>query len=412
MGALAISPEKTAVQIAALVGVENTSLLNGRAVASPANVEELRSVLRFCSEQDLVIVPTGGGTKLTWGNPVRSDVTLDLRRMDQVREHAWQDMTCSVDAGCAWAKLQVELSRHGQMVALDPLHPESATVGGIVATNDSGVLRLKYGGLRDLIIGMTVVLADGTVAKTGGKVVKNVAGYDLHKLMTGSFGTLGVITSVNFRLHPVESHRRTWTAHAKDPVELRDALASLLDSQLAPSSVQVRMAHEGCAMDVCISVPNECDAANEASLRKIFGSLSVSSGRDEAWQARQALFGNQGALILKLSCHPTEICKLLAEIQENATSEGIDVSAVAQATGLATVSLEGAAEKTMKLFDRLRNRVSEAGGAAVVLETPAALHGRLDRWGKEPNAIGLMRAVKARFDPKRILSPGRFVGGI
>ena len=113
--------------------------------------------------------------------------------MNALREHAWQDMTCTVEAGCTWAAMQAELARHGQMVALDPLWPERATVGGIVATNDSGALRLKYGGLRDLIIGMTVVLADGTIAKSGGKVVKNVAGYDLHKLMTGSFGTLGVI---------------------------------------------------------------------------------------------------------------------------------------------------------------------------------------------------------------------------
>src|SRR5581483_2200314 len=132
-------------------------------------------------------------------------ILLSLERMHRLREHTWEDMTCSVEAGCTWAAMQAELRRHGQMVALDPLCPERATIGGIIATNDSGGLRLKYGGLRDLIIGMTVVLADGTVAKTGGKVVKNVAGYDLHKLMTGSFGTLSVIAEVNFRLHPIES---------------------------------------------------------------------------------------------------------------------------------------------------------------------------------------------------------------
>src|ERR1700733_8207796 len=122
---------------------------------------------------------------------------------------AWER---GVEAGCTWASLQSTLGQHGQFVALDPLWPERATVGGIVATNDGGSLRLKYGSLRDLIIGMTVVLADGTIAKTGGKVVKNVAGYDLHKLMTGSFGTLGIITEINFRLHPVETSVRTWSA--------------------------------------------------------------------------------------------------------------------------------------------------------------------------------------------------------
>ena len=131
--------------------------------------------------------------------------------MPRLREHAWHDMTCTVDAGFPWAEMQRALQQHGQMVALDPLWPQRATVGGVVACNDSGSLRLKYGGLRDLIIGMTVVLADGAIAKSGGKVVKNVAGYDIHKLMTGSFGTLGVVAQVSFRLHPVEEHARTWT---------------------------------------------------------------------------------------------------------------------------------------------------------------------------------------------------------
>ena len=147
------------------------------------------------------MVPWGGGTKQGWGYPVAPALVLEMHRLNVLREHTWQDMTCTVEAGCTWASLQSALAQHGQYVALDPLWPERATVGGIVATNDSGALRLRYGGLRDLIIGMTIVLADGTIAHTGGKVVKNVAGYDLHKLMIGAFGTLGVITSVNFRLH-------------------------------------------------------------------------------------------------------------------------------------------------------------------------------------------------------------------
>ena len=132
------------------------------------------------------------------------------------------------------------------MIALDPLWPERATVGGIVSTNDSGALRLKYGSLRDLIIGMTLVLADGTIAKTGGKVVKNVAGYDLHKLMTGGFGTLGVIAEVNFRLHPFEQNAQTWTISAPPGLCSLDApLRALLDSQMSPSCMQIRSTGEG-----------------------------------------------------------------------------------------------------------------------------------------------------------------------
>ncbi len=159
----------------------------GEAIAvAPANSEEVAAVLRLAQENHLAVVPYGGGTKQGWGYPVAPALVLEMHRLNMLREHTWQDMTCTVEAGCTWSAMQSGLAQHGQYVALDPLWPERATVGGIVATNDSGALRLRYGGLRDLVIGMTIVLADGTIAHTGGKVVKNVAGYDLHKLMIGA----------------------------------------------------------------------------------------------------------------------------------------------------------------------------------------------------------------------------------
>ena len=141
-----------------------------------------------------------------------------MARLAALREHTWQDLTCTVEAGCTWSSLQSGLAQHAQQVALDPLWPERATIGGAIATNDSGSLRLRYGSLRDLVIGMTIVLADGTIAKTGGKVVKNVAGYDLHKLMIGAFGTLGVVTEVTFRLHAIPKHTETLTFGAANRV--------------------------------------------------------------------------------------------------------------------------------------------------------------------------------------------------
>ena len=189
--------------MAAITGPEHLLALDSAIAVAPANTEEVAAILRFAQENQLAVVPWGGGTKQGWGYPVTPALVLEMHRLNTLREHTWQDMTCTVEAGCTWSSLQSALAQHGQYVALDPLWPERATVGGIVATNDSGALRLRYGGLRDLIIGMTIVLADGTIAHTGGKVVKNVAGYDLHKLMIGAFGTLGVITSVNFRLHSI-----------------------------------------------------------------------------------------------------------------------------------------------------------------------------------------------------------------
>src|ERR1035437_7507740 len=182
---------------------------DGKPLLSPKKTEEIPAIARYANQHSLAIEITGASTKRSWGNPIQPNpVTADILLLDPthltgVVSHSWQDLTATVAAGTPWATMQRTLAQHNQQVALDPLWPETATIGGIIATNDSGPMRLKYGSLRDLIIGMTIVLADGTIAKSGGKVVKNVAGYDLHKLMTGAFGTLGAIAEVTFRLHPI-----------------------------------------------------------------------------------------------------------------------------------------------------------------------------------------------------------------
>src|ERR1019366_4286120 len=164
--------------------------------------DEIARVLKTASGAGLQVIPRGGATKMAWGNPPRGgDLIISTRRLSRIVEHAWGDMTATVEAGCTLQQLQQTLAEHGQRLALDPLWPGKATIGGILATNDSGALRIRFGSLRDLIIGITLVLADGTLAKSGGKVVKNVAGYDLPKLATGSLGTLGIITQAIFRLH-------------------------------------------------------------------------------------------------------------------------------------------------------------------------------------------------------------------
>src|SRR5271163_3191861 len=180
-----------------------------RLVLEPADEQQLAAVLRLANDANLAVIPRGGGIKLSWGNPpTRADVILSTARLDKIIEHAWADLTVSVEAGCTIHKLQSALAQHGQRLALDPLRPEQATIGGVLSTNDSGPLRLRFGALRDLIIGITLALPDGTLAKSGGKVVKNVAGYDLPKLATGSLGTLGIITQAIFRLHPIPRETR------------------------------------------------------------------------------------------------------------------------------------------------------------------------------------------------------------
>src|SRR2546421_6285670 len=212
-------------------------------VIEPGTERELVEVLRLSNEAGLTVIPRGGGTKLGWGNsPTRADLILSTARMTEIIEHAWADLTVTVEAGCTIQRLQETLAQHGQRLALDTLWPEKATVGGVLSTNDSGALRLRFGALRDLIIGATIALPDGTLASSGGKVVKNVAGYDLPKLVTGALGTLGVITRAVFRLHPLPKDARTVSCVAGDLDDAQRLLLAVQDSQLAHSALQLRYA--------------------------------------------------------------------------------------------------------------------------------------------------------------------------
>jgi glycolate oxidase FAD binding subunit len=411
--------EQGLARLASIAGPEHVAVRGDDAretiVVSPADVQQVAEVLRFANANGLAVMPSCGGTKLGWGNAVAPDIELSLRRLGEVREHAWQDMTCTVQSGCNWAAMQDQLRGHGQMVALDPLWPDRATVGGIVAANDSGALRLKYGSLRDLIIGMTMVLADGTVARSGGKVVKNVAGYDIHKLMTGSFGTLGVITELNFRLHPVEEHARTWSVTLPEGSasvgQFHEPLRALVNSQIVPSALQLRASPQECAIDVRVAGLPECFDEYDARIRDTFGAFTVTDSAESIWAAKQQIFDGNDALILKVSVLPDEICPLSAELQQW-ESENTEIGVVAQATGLMTVSIISSPEIAMGLLDRLRKRVGPSDGSVVVLQSPEQLRGTINMWGPDRDSLPLMREIKQRFDPNRILNPGRFVGGI
>jgi glycolate oxidase FAD binding subunit len=399
-------------QLAAIAGPEHTHRSEESIAVAPADAQQIATILRFAREHSLAVAPSGSGTKMSWGNPVAPRIQLLMNRMNALREHSWQDMTCGVEAGCTWAAMQAQLARHGQMVALDPLWPVRATIGGIVATNDGGALRLRYGGLRDLIIGMTVVLADGTIAKTGGKVVKNVAGYDLHKLMTGSFGTLGVIADVNFRLHPVEAQSRTWTAQAPDPSHFEAPLRTLLDSQIIPSGMQIRIDPEQCALDVREAATPTCLDDHAALLTRFFGPIPVHESSEAVWQARQNLFDSAGATVLKASLLPSQLCSVLSHLRQSARADSTEIAAAAQCNGLVNIALRAAPDASISLIERLRYELRASSGSVVVLQLPAELRGRIDVWECDSNALPLMREIKRRFDPDRILNPGRFAGNI
>jgi glycolate dehydrogenase FAD-binding subunit len=413
MTALAsISLEQAAARLAEIVGPGHARLSGQTISAAPADTEQISEVLRFANAGNLVVTPTGSGTKLAWGNPVASTILLSLDRMNALREHAWEDMTCIVQAGCPWSAMQSELTKRNQMVALDPLWPDRATVGGIVSTNDSGALRLRYGSLRDLVLGVTVVLADGTIARSGGKVVKNVAGYDLHKLLIGSYGTLGVIAEVNFRLHPIEEHAQTWTI-AGDTGLLGELMMRVMDSTMQVSAMQLRGLHHygSDCLDVRFAGHPDCLASQHEQLLTMSGGVEISPADETVWQTRERIFDDaiaRDGLVLKLAMLPSQI----PAVHRKVAAWGSETACVTQANGLMTAAVLDRYTYCEFPVNDLREMLRDTGGSVVVLLMPETLRNEFDAWSSDSTALPLMREIKHRFDPHRILNPGRFVGGI
>jgi glycolate oxidase FAD binding subunit len=273
---------------------------------SPANTQQISEILNYANQNTLTVTPIGGGTKQTWGNPTKTNIQLNLTRLNQVIEHPWQDLTCTVQAGCTWATLQETLKQHGQFVALDPLWPDRATVGGILATNDSGPLRHRYGSLRDLVIGMTIVLADGTIARSGGKVVKNVAGYDLCKLLTGTLGTLAIITEATFRLHPLPQHPQTFTVSAPQAAQLASLMADIRASHLLTQALQLRGDSNGFHLDIQLNAHPESKQADILQAMTEAAGLQLESASDEVWTVRETLLSNKRNFV-KIAMLPTDV---------------------------------------------------------------------------------------------------------
>lgn len=385
-----------------------------RFIVEPAIEQELASVLRLANDAGLGVIPRGGGTKLSWGNPPsHADLILSTSRLNKIIEHAWADLTVSVEAGCTIEKLQATLAQHGQRLALDALWPKRATVGGVLSVNDSGALRLRFGALRELIIGVTLALSDGTLASSGGKVVKNVAGYDLQKLATGAFGTLGVITRTVFRVHPLPKISRTISVSTQSFEESQHVLNAVQDSKLAHTALQVRAAADALPLvDVLFEGTAAGLAAQEAQCKKLLAPHAPLDPPSKVWNARQDLWNNcDSAATAKFSVLPAEIGQTLKSIQHLGTQHQTRWQALVEAFGIGWLRLDGSPKDLISFLQELRAQLENKSGSLVVLHRPPALPS-FDAWGNVGDALPLMRAVKQQLDPKSTLNPGRFVGGI
>src|SRR5712691_7744396 len=208
----------------------------------PATADEVAAALRRASDSRQSIVIRGAGTKSDWCRPAgRIDTILDMRGLNRVLAHEHGDMTATIEAGAALSEVNRALATHGQRLPLDPPFAEHATIGGILATNDSGPLRHRYGTPRDLVIGIQLATTDGVLSKAGGQVVKNVAGYDLSKLMAGSFGSLAAIVTATFKLSPLPAASRTLVATARDPEDLTRLVHDVMASQLEPIAFEIHL---------------------------------------------------------------------------------------------------------------------------------------------------------------------------
>jgi glycolate oxidase FAD binding subunit len=352
---------------------------------APATSEELGSALAAAGEAGTPVRFRGGGTKLGWP-PAAPPETLELSTagLTEIVEHNAGDLTAVLQAGVPLAEAQAVFAKAGQRLALDP--PDGgATVGGVVASGDTGPLRGRYGGPRDLVVGMRVALSDGTLAKSGGKVIKNVAGYDIAKLFAGSFGTLGAIVEVSVRLHPVAPDTATALGEAGDADELARGAAAIGQSALEHHGLDISW--QGGRGRVLArfagAVPRPQADAAEKLLRAEGLATEIVDDDEPLWDEQRA--AQRGPLVVKVSSLPTRLPQLLRAAGE------LGGSVVGRAAlGLSWVRLE---EPSAAAVERLRRDF-----VAVVLDRPPDLE--VDPIGPmDPAARALMQRVKERFDP-------------
>jgi glycolate oxidase FAD binding subunit len=370
------------------------------ALERPATPADAAAVLA----QGRIARPVGGRTKQSWGAiGAPPEVELSTERLDALVEHNEGDLTAILQAGVRLEEAQRTFSRAGQRLALDPPDPDArATIGGIVATGDSGPLRHRYGAVRDLILGIQVALPDGTVARAGSRVIKNVAGYDLAKLMCAAFGTLGLICEVIVRLHPAPVERLTVVGRGENIGALARAARTMAGLPLELEALDVSRDREGGA--VLAQAAGRTAATAAATLERVFADEGLQSEvvSDDAplWRAQRERqrAAEEGGAIVRVSYPPAELERIL----------GAASAAVARAgVGLAWIPIEPEPEA----LHELRRRVAPC--AAVLLDAPESLRGAVDVWGmSEGPELALMERVKLRFDPQRVCNPGRFVGGL
>ncbi|NGQ96687.1 FAD-binding oxidoreductase [Brevibacillus sp. SYP-B805] len=403
----------------------------------PETEEEIAAVLQAAHAHSLSVIPMGGGTKRGWGGTLeKADILLCLSSCRGIVEYSPGDMTVTVKAGTTIREIAEQLAVHGQMLPLDPFWPDAATIGGVVAANDSGPKRLRYGSARDHVIGLRVVYPDGRVIRTGGKVVKNVAGYDMSKLFIGSMGTLGVMSEITLKLRPVppcQSLLLLAFPNADFPA-IRSFVLAVLDSTMEPVSLellspalhQAMNGRDGYALAIALEDGEKAVRYQEEWLiAHAPPGTEIRSWRQEEaahwWSRFYRMFPSgvspadrQAAeMALKIGSRNLDVLELVKTCHDLGERHGLAVEGHGGlGHGISRVYVKGDPARFAAYLQEVRTAAEERGGYAVVQHASLAVRRQLDVWGRPPAGFSLMQGVKRAIDPRQVCSPNRFVGGI
>ena len=364
-------------------------------VLVPGDCTELASMVRDLYAANRAFAFVGGGTELDLGNAPRAlDTIVRTVKLDRVVDYSPEDQTITVEAGMRIAALDAELARHDQMLPLDVADRANATVGGAIATNAFGARRHRYGSIKDLIVGIEIVRPDGVRARGGGKVVKNVAGFDVPKLMVGALGTLGGILTATFRVFPKAAVERTVFVRTAPGEALYRSIVA--DRSLEPQTLVVHPDAHGIVMTFAAIAPSV--DAQIAHLMQLAGDAcrELDEAASAAFVARETAVRREGAWRWTTMASP-------------AAATAAPALSVLHEIGYPTLGIRLYAAADAIAADTL---VKPPGGSLVYHAMPQRFRGRLDAWGEPPPAFGLMRALKLQFDPKGLCNPGRFIGGL
>jgi glycolate oxidase FAD binding subunit len=438
---VASSPSDIAASLSLIVGAEHVTLLSKLSsikqnqiqsalrpsaydpvVVYPQDQAKLAAVMTRAHEQKWRVLTCGHRSKLGWGNPAADiDIVISTQWLNRVIDHAVGDLTVTVEAGIPFAALQTRLAAENQILALDPAYPDHATIGGIIATQDAGPLRHRYGGVRDMLLGVTFVRADGQITKAGGRVVKNVAGYDLMKLLTGSLGTLGIMTQMTLRLYPRPEQGAT-VLFCGNVSDIEKTTRDLINSTLTPTAVEILTPQFLTAYDLGgelgLAVRFQgLPESVEAQCRLIAQPPAMRSTLQQAeqdiafWQTFQSQFWAGASLICKVGVLPAKSILVLQQMKASAQQQGVELQGCFHAgSGLGLLRIEG--NIAPQLIEALRTQCQQEQGFLTVLKAPLDLKQQIDVWGYRGNALVSMQKIKAQFDPLALLNPGRFVSGL